>query len=116
MLRNLILTIIGIMLFSSLAEAQLNYTVRNEFREPHPTNAPNGGLRTNGGILLVNGVQQPSGFSSSTLLCWIAKAERLCSTESVAHGNRSEACQRSSPSIKTIPIRSIRVLKKWNTD
>jgi len=66
MLRNLILTIIGIMLFSSLAEAQLNYTVRNEFREPHPTNAPNGGLRTNGGILLVNGVQQPSGFSSST--------------------------------------------------
>jgi hypothetical protein len=66
MLRNLILTIIGAMLFPCLAEAQLNYTVRNEFREPHPTNAANGGLRTNGGVLLINGAQQPSGFSSSS--------------------------------------------------
>ncbi len=66
MLRNLILTIIGAMLFSSLAEAQLNYTVRNEFREPDPTNAASGGLRTNGGVLLINGNQQPSGFSSAT--------------------------------------------------
>ncbi|MFQ3597459.1 MAG: hypothetical protein SNJ55_06905 [Chloroherpetonaceae bacterium] len=66
MLRKFILVLVGVVLFSSLAEAQLNYTVRNEFREPHPTNAANGGLRTNGGVLLINGVQQPSGFSSAS--------------------------------------------------